>query len=82
VVDEGDGIGLGVPVIDLKGLDAGGVINGCVLVAPDRFAVFSLKSQELHIDLDLVAGNLLLIPGCMNLSNPCSPREPAEPTPP
>ena len=50
VVNEGDGIGLGMPIIDLEGSDAGGVIDGCVLVAPDRFAVFSLKSQELHID--------------------------------
>jgi len=79
MVNEGDGIGLGVPAIDVEGTDAGRVGNGCVLVVSDRFAVLSLESQELHIDLDLVTRNLLLIQGCMNLSNPRSPRERVQP---
>ena len=61
VVDEGDRIGLGVLVVDLERSDAGVIINGGVLVALDRFAVFSLKGQELDVDLDLVTGNLLPI---------------------
>jgi hypothetical protein len=81
VVNEGDGIGLGVPTINLEGTDARRIVDGCVLVAPDRFAVLSLECQELHIDLDLVARNLFLIPGCMNLSNPRSSREPVQPIP-
>ena len=60
VVDEGDRIGLGVPVVDLERPDAGRIINGGVLVALDRLAVFSLKDQKLHVDLDLVPGDLLV----------------------
>jgi hypothetical protein len=81
VVNEGDGIGLGVPAINLEGTDARRIVDGCILVAPDRFAVPSLESQELYIDLDLVSRNLLLIPGCMNFSNLRSSREPAQPIP-
>ena len=47
VVDEGDRIGLGVPVIDLERPDAGRIINGGVLIALDRFAVLSVKDQDL-----------------------------------
>jgi hypothetical protein len=39
VVDEGDRIGLGVPVVDLERPDAGRIINRGVLVALDRLAV-------------------------------------------
>jgi hypothetical protein len=46
VVDEGDRIGLGVPVVDLERPDAGRIVNGGVLVALDRLAVFSLKDQK------------------------------------
>ena len=47
VIDEGDRIGLGMPVVDLECPDAGRVINRGVLVALDRLAVLSLKDQEL-----------------------------------
>ena len=48
-------------LIDFEGPDAGCIINGSVLVTLDRFVVFAFECQELHIDLDLVAWNLLLI---------------------
>jgi len=78
VVDEGDRIGLGVPVIDLEGPDAGRIINRSVLVALDRLAVLSPKDQELDVDLDLVAGDLLLIALGMDLANPGAARKPVQ----
>ena len=78
VVDEGDRIGLGVPVVDLERPDAGRIINGDVLVALDRLAVFSLKDQKLHVDLDLVPGDLLLIALGMDLTNPRATRKPVQ----
>lgn len=47
VVDEQNGIGLGVPVVDLQRPDAGGIVDGAVLIAFDRLAVFSSKDKEL-----------------------------------
>lgn len=75
VVDEGDGVGLVVPVVDLEGPDAGGIVNGSVLVTFDRLPVFSLKDQELDVNLDLVAGNLSLVASGVDLAEPCPPRE-------
>jgi hypothetical protein len=46
VVDEGDRIGLGVPIVDLERPDAGRIIDRGVLVALDRPAVLSPKDQE------------------------------------
>src|SRR5580704_6112468 len=78
VVDEGDRIGLGVPVVDLERPDAGRIINGGVLVALDRLAVFSLKDQKLHVDLDLVPGDLLLIALGVDFTNPRAARKPVQ----
>ena len=78
VVDEGDRIGLGVPVVDLERPDAGRIINGGILIAFDRFAVLSLKDQELDVDLDLVPGDLLLIALGMDLTNPRAARKPVQ----
>ena len=55
VADAQDGIGLSVPVVDLQRSDAGGIVNGGILEAFDRFSIFSRKNQELDVDLDLVA---------------------------
>ncbi len=46
-VDEVDGVLLSVTPIDLERTDAGGVIDGRILEAADRPAVFSFESQEL-----------------------------------
>jgi len=66
VVDEVDGVGLIVPVVDLQGPDACGVVDGGVLVPLDRGAIFVFERQELDVDLDMVPWDPLLIPGCMN----------------
>ena len=61
VVDEVDGTRLGVPAVDLQRPNARRVIDGRVLVAAHRGTVFPLQSEELHVDLYVVAGNLLLV---------------------
>ena len=43
VVEDGDGIGLGAPALDLESPDAGGFVYGGMRVALDRFAIFSSK---------------------------------------
>jgi hypothetical protein len=78
VVDEGDRIGLGMPVIDPECPDAGRIINRGVLVALDRLAVLSLKDQELDLDLDLVPGDRLLIALSVDLANPRTARKPVQ----
>lgn len=55
MVDEVDGVGLGMPRIDLQRPDACRIINRGILKTPDFLSFFSDEGQELHIDLDLVA---------------------------
>ena len=76
IVDEGDGVGLIVALIDFEGSDAGGIIDGGVLITLGRFVIFVFECQELHIDLYLVAWNLFLIFNGLNLAQPCLPRKP------
>jgi hypothetical protein len=64
-----------VAVVDLERSDAGRIINGGVLVALDRLAVFSLKGQELDVDLDLMARNLLLISLGVDFADTCAARK-------
>ena len=75
VVEEVDSVGLGVPAVDLESPDTGGVVDGGVLIALDRLSVFSPEDQELDVNLDLVAWHLLLVAGCVDLAEPCSPRQ-------
>ena len=42
MVDESDGTGLGVALVDFEGPDAGSIINICALISFDRFVVFAL----------------------------------------
>jgi hypothetical protein len=70
VIDEGDGVGLIVPLKDFEGPDASGIINGGVLVALDRLVVFVIECQELDISLDLTARNLTLTSDGMNFAQP------------
>ena len=78
VVDEQDGIYLGVPVVDFEGPDAGGVVNGGVLVAFDRLPVFSTEDQELDVDLDLMPRHFLLVTGRVDLAQPRPSWEPVQ----
>ena len=75
VVDEGNGVGLVVTPIDFEGPDTGSIINGSVLVTLDGFVVFALESQELNVNLNLMARNLLLVPDRMNFAKPGSARQ-------
>jgi hypothetical protein len=47
IVDEVDGIGLGVTSIDLECPDAGRIIDGGVLVRPDVFTLLPMKVRNL-----------------------------------
>ena len=58
-----------MPIVDLQGANAGGIVDSRVLVALDGFPVFSLEFQELDVDLDLVTRHLLLISLGMDLAN-------------
>ena len=42
IVDEGDGIVLGVSVVDFERADTGGIIDGGILIALHRPAIFAL----------------------------------------
>ena len=69
VVDEGNRVGLGMSVIDFERSDTGRIINGDVLTALDRFSVFALEGQELDVDLDLMARDLVLIPSGVDFAD-------------
>lgn len=58
----GDGVFLRVPLIDLQRTDAGGVVDSRVLVALYWLTGRAGEGQELHVDLNVVPGHLLLVP--------------------
>jgi hypothetical protein len=70
VFNEGDGVGLVVTLIDFERPDTGCIVNGGVLVTLDRLVVFVFECQELNINLDLVTGDLLLIPDGVDFAQP------------
>jgi hypothetical protein len=67
-----------VPAVDLQRPDAGGVVDGGVLIAFDRLPVFTPEDQELDVNLNLVTRNLLLVAGGVDLAEPCSSPEPVQ----
>jgi hypothetical protein len=82
MVDEQDGIGLGVPAVDLEGSDVGGIIDGGVLVSFDGLPVFPPEDQELDFNLDLMPRGLLLMPGRVDLPHPGSSGKSVQTIPP
>lgn len=62
-------------LMDLQRPDTCCVINGGVLITLDRFVVFTFECQKLGIELDLVAGDLLLISDGMDFAKPGPPRK-------
>jgi len=72
VIDEIDGIGLGMTIIDPEGLDARRIINGRELVTADFLATFAFESQELDIHLDMMDENLVIVTLCVHLAQPGS----------
>ena len=77
MVDEGNGVGLGVTLIDFKSSDARCIVAGRGLVTLDRFVVFVLEGQKLNINLNVMARNLLLISDGMDFAQPGSSRQSA-----
>ncbi len=76
VINEVDRVGLGVSFIDFERPHTRRIINRGILETPYFFALLSDECQELDVHLDVVSGNLFLIPLCVNLAHPCSPRQP------
>src|SRR5271169_2263018 len=82
VVDKSDRVGLSMTIVDLQRADTGRIIDGRVLVTPDGFAAFPLEGQELDVDLDLVARNLLFVAFGVDFSDAGSTRKFAQSMPP
>ena len=78
VVDERNGAGLVVALIDFECSDAGGIVDGRALVSFDRFVVFTLESQKLNINLNLMTRHLLLVTLSVDFAEPCAAWKPAD----
>ena len=76
IVDEGDGIGLSVALVDFKGPDAGGIINSGVLITLDGLLVFVFECQKLNFNLNLMTRNLFLVSDGVNFAKPRTPWKP------
>ena len=75
MVDEVDGVGLGVTVVDLESPNARGVINRGVLEPPYGLPRFALEGEEFDIHLDMVARHLLVVAPGMNLPDARAARQ-------
>ena len=60
-VYEGDGVLLRVAAVDAQGPDAGGVVDGRVLVAPQAPTVRASEHQKRHVHLHVVPRHRLLV---------------------
>jgi hypothetical protein len=78
VVNEVDRIGLGVLVVDLEGAYARCVVNSGVLKVAHRPAAFPFERQELNVNLDMVARNLLIAAFRVHFAHPGTSGEPVE----
>src|SRR5262245_47839344 len=79
IVQEGDGVLLSVAAIDLEGPHPGRIVDRRVLVAPDPLALRALQGQELHVDLDVMARDLLLVAVSVHRAPPDPGGEPVQP---
>ena len=68
VVDEGNGVGLVVTLMDFDGSDARWMVDGRVLVTLDRLIVCVFECQKLNINLNLMTRNLLSISDGMDFA--------------
>ncbi len=78
VVDEIDGVGLGVTLVDLQCADPRRIVDRGVLVASHRAAPFPLQSQELDIYLPVMARDPFLVAVGVHRSPTHPIREPIE----
>lgn len=69
VVDEVDGIGIGMLFVDFQSTNPRRVIDGSVLETPYLLLVISDECQELNIHLNVMTWDLLLISLCMHLAH-------------
>lgn len=60
VIDEVDGVVLGMSLVDLERPDAGWLVDGGILEASDLLTLLSDESQELGAHLDRWPGTCLL----------------------
>lgn len=76
VVNEVDGIGLGVSAVDLERPDPGRIVDGGILEAPHGLASFSFEDEEFDIHLDMMARHLLIVALGVDLSDARAARQP------
>lgn len=62
VANEIDGVCLRMLIVDLKGTNAGCVIDCCVLETVHLFTAFTFEAQKLSFYLDVMSRHLPLIP--------------------
>ena len=79
IVQEGDGVLLRVAAIDLEGPHPGRIVDRRVLVAPDPLALRALQGQKLHVDLDVMARDLLRVAVGVHRAPPDPGGEPVPP---
>ena len=77
-VDEVDGAGLGMFLVDLERPHPCRIIDGGELEATDLLALFSSERQELDVHLDVVTRNLFVVAFGMDLAQPGSTRKPVD----
>ena len=78
VIDKVLSVRLGMLLADLERGDAGGVINGGVLEAPDLLSLLSDESLELYNHLDVMEGDLFVIAFGSNFAQACSAQQPVQ----
>lgn len=61
VVNEVDGAGLRVALVNFQGAHPRGVVNRCILVALDLLTLFPFEDQELDVHLDVMTRHLLIV---------------------
>ena len=70
MIDEINGIGLGVFFVDFQCANAGCIVDCSVLEAANFLSLFAFESQELDIHLDMMAWHLFWVPLRVNLPHP------------
>lgn len=61
VIDEVDGVGLGMFLVDLERSDAGCLVDGGILEASELLTLLSDESQELGAHLDRRPGTCFIV---------------------
>ena len=75
VIDEINGIGLCVFLIDFQGTYACRIVDCRVLEAANLLAFFAFECREFNIHLDMMAGDLFLVSLRVNLPHSGAPRK-------